>query len=75
MDQLDDRRGTELDERENVHVDPAHLEMAALREDEKDIILHFAHDDPQNPRNWSPARKYYLVVLVSFLNIWTTLCV
>lgn len=61
----------EADEAENAHADAAHLEQAGL---EKDIILHFAPGDVDNPRNWSAARKYYIVVLVCMLNIWTTLC-
>jgi hypothetical protein len=35
------------------------------------IVLEFAQNDLDNPRNWSKARKWYITCFVSMLNVLT----
>jgi hypothetical protein len=37
-------------------------------QDANPLYISLDKDDPANPRNWSPARKYYIAALASMLN-------
>ena len=40
-------------------------------QDKEPIYLTFSKDDKENPRTWTHAKKYYITILVSTLNVLT----
>ncbi|THW69345.1 MFS general substrate transporter [Aureobasidium pullulans] len=54
--------------------DEAYHEAKTHPEGTREIFITFSHDDKDNPRNYSKAKKWYITCFASSLNVLTCLC-